>query len=417
MSKARAKIILDAKSKEEKKSIFLAITHERHTRQYSLGFDMKLTRKEFNNQRLKATKEALDLATPYYIKAEAIIKELGDNFSFIRFADRFKGGNNVNNASTNINDVFDQYQHDRMNLHQGTIDNYKSIINHINKFHPGLKITDLDVNMIIKLQDYIRTNYRRERGKEMSETTMGIYMRALRAIYNYAQEKFHLPVEHYPFGKNKIIVTSSPASHRAMSDDDFKKFVSYKPANKGEEFAHDMFIISFGLAGMNTADILNLKNKNIKDNGELEYVREKTKDRTVKRTVITMKILPEIQSLISKYAAIMPESPEEYIFPFYNNKMTEKQKLRKRKDINRAIDRSLKDICNNIGIAPVTTYWARHTIATKLYNAGQSLAVISKLLGHASVKTTDTYLGQLGLEKKEEVANCVSGFLAELQTD
>ena len=97
--------------------------------------------------------------------------------------------------------------------------------------------------------------------------------------------------------------------------------------------------------------------------------------------------------------------------------MTEKQRLRKRKDVNRAIDRSLKDICNNIGIAPVTTYWARHTIATKLYNAGQSLTVISKLLGHSSVKTTDSYLGQLGLQKKEEVASCVSGFLAGLQTD
>ena len=417
MKRVTVKIALDAKSKEEKKSIFLAITHERQTRQYSLGIDMKLTKKEFSNPRLKVTKEALDQATPYYIKAEAIIKELGDNFSFIRFADRFKGTNTINNVSTSINDVFEQYVNDNRNLHQGTIDNYKSIINHINKFHSGLKITDLDVNMILKLQDYIRASYRKEKGKEISETTIGIYMRALRAIYNYAQKKFHIPVEHYPFGRNKIIITSSQSSHRAMSDDDFKKFVCYKPVNKGEEYARDMFLISFGLAGMNTADILNLKNKNIKDNGELEYIREKTKDRTVKRTTITMKIPPEIQSLINKYAAIMPESPEEYIFPSYNNKMSEKQKLRKRKDVNRAIDRSLKDICNNIGIAPVTTYWARHTIATKLINAGQSPATISRLLGHTSLKTTDIYLGQLGLKNKEDTANCVSSFLTELQTD
>jgi integrase len=249
----------------------------------------------------------------------------------------------------------------------------------------------------------------------MSETTMGIYMRALRALYNYAQDKFNLPREEYPFGKNKIVIHTSESSHRAMPDEDFNKFINYKPANKNEEFAHDMFFISFGLAGMNTADILNLKNKNIKSNHELEYVREKTKDRTTKRTAIKMVIPTKVMSLINKYAVLHSEEPEEYIFPFYTNTMTEKQKLRKRKDINRRIDWSLKDICANLDILPITTYWARHTIATKLYNTGESPAVISKLLGHSSIKTTDTYLGQLGLDKKEEVATNVSNLLADYQ--
>jgi len=417
MRKIRAKIILDAKSKEEKKSIFLAVTHERTTRQYSLGIDVKLTKDEFNNHRLKVTKEALELAEPYRIKAEKIIRELDDNFSLIRFSERFRGGAmTADTSSRKISDIYDQYINDHRSLHQGTADNYRTIVNHITKFRSGLKITDLDVNMILKLQDHIRTNYRKEKGREMSETTMGIYMRALRALYNYAQDKFNLPREEYPFGKNKIVIHTSESSHRAMPDEDFNKFINYKPANKNEEFAHDMFFISFGLAGMNTADILNLKNKNIKSNHELEYVREKTKDRTTKRTAIKMVIPTKVMSLINKYAVLHSEEPEEYIFPFYTNTMTEKQKLRKRKDINRRIDWSLKDICANLDILPITTYWARHTIATKLYNAGESPAVISKLLGHSSIKTTDTYLGQLGLDKKEEVATNVSSLLADLPT-
>ena len=417
MRKIRAKIILDAKSKEEKKSIFLAVTHERTTRQYSLGIDVKLTKDEFNNHRLKVTKEALELAEPYRIKAEKIIRELDDNFSLIRFSERFRGGAmTADTSSRKISDIYDQYINDHRSLHQGTADNYRTIVNHITKFRSGLKITDLDVNMILKLQDHIRTNYRKEKGREMSETTMGIYMRALRALYNYAQDKFNLPREEYPFGENKIVIHTSESSHRATPDEDFNKFINYKPANKNEEFAHDMFFISFGLAGMNTADILNLKNKNIKSNHELEYVREKTKDRTTKRTAIKMVIPTKVMSLINKYAVLHSEEPEEYIFPFYTNTMTEKQKLRKRKDINRRIDWSLKDICANLDILPITTYWARHTIATKLYNAGESPAVISKLLGHSSIKTTDTYLGQLGLDKKEEVATNVSSLLADLPT-
>ena len=416
MSKVRARIILDAKSKEEKKSIFLAVTHERTTRQYSLGIDVKLTKDEFSNHRLKVTKEALELAEPYRTRAEKIIRELGDNFSLIRFSERFRGGTTVTDSSSRkICDIYNQYVNDHRSIHQGTADNYRTIVNHITQFKPGLRITDLDVDMILKLQDHIRTNYRREKGKELSEATMGIYMRALRALYNYAQAKFNLPRENYPFGKNRIVIHTCESSHRAMPDEDFNKFINYKPASKNEEFAHDMFFISLGLAGMNTADILNLKNKNIKSNNELEYVREKTKDRTTKRTVIKMIITTKVMALIVKYATLNPDAPEEYIFPFYNNIMTEKQKLRKRKDVNRAIDRSLKSICNNLGILPITTYWARHTIATQLYNAGQPLTVISKLLGHSSVTTTDTYLGQLGLDTKKEVATNVSSILEDLQ--
>lgn len=416
MKKVTVMITLDAKSQEEKKSIFLAVRHERKTRQYSLGINTKLTKQEFDNPRLKITKDALEQARPYQVKAESIIKDLGDDFSFIKFKERFKGKNKViDNASKEINDVFAQYIQGKKDLRQGTIDSYKSIINHINNFKHGIKITDLDVDMILKLQEHIRRKHRKEHGKELSETTMDIYMRALRAIYNYAQTKFNLPREHYPFGSNKIVIHSSESSHRAMSDDDFTSFISYKPNNKNEEFAHDMFLISYGLVGMNYADIFNLKNKNIKYGSTLEFIREKTKDRTTKRIVINMIIEPKILALISKYAAIVPEAPDDYIFPFYNKEMTEKQKLRKRKGVTKAIDKSLKTICSNIGIPQITTYWARHTIATNLYNAGRSAEVISKLLGHADIKTTNTYLGQLGLRKQEEVASDISSFLEDLE--
>lgn len=278
MRKVSVKINLDSKSKEEKKSIFLAVTHERATRQYSLGIDMKLSKEEFTNHRLKVTKDALEQAEPFRIRAEKIIKELGDNFSLIRFSEKFRGGATLaDNSSKKICDVYNQYLDDHRSLHQGTADSYRTVVNHITKFRPGLRVTDLDVDIILKLQEHIRTNYRRENGKEMSEATMGIYMRALRAIYNYAETKFNLPKENYPFGTNKIVIHTCESSHRAMSDKDFKKFINYKPANKNEEFAHDMFFISFGLAGMNMADIIKIRNKDIKDNNELEYIREKQK--------------------------------------------------------------------------------------------------------------------------------------------
>ena len=148
---------------------------------------------------------------------------------------------------------------------------------------------------------------------------------------------------------------------------------------------------------------------------KLEYVREKTKNRTTKLTTIEMNIPPEVMSLIKKYAVIEPDSPDKYIFPFFTNEMSEKQNLRKRKDITRKINQYLKEICTNIGIEPITSYWARHTVATKLYNTGISSEVISKLLGHSSVTTTNLYLGQLGLKKKEEVEANISNFIKDIR--
>ena len=74
MNKVTVMITLDAKSQEEKKSIFLAVRHERKTKQYSLGINTKLTKHEFNNPRLKITKDVLEQARPYQVKAESIFK-------------------------------------------------------------------------------------------------------------------------------------------------------------------------------------------------------------------------------------------------------------------------------------------------------------------------------------------------------
>ena len=81
------------------------------------------------------------------------------------------------------------------------------------------------------------------------------------------------------------------------------------------------------------------------------------------------------------------------------------------------INKYLGEICTNIGIEPITTYWARHTVATKLFNAGITAEVISKLLGHSSLKTTDLYLGQLGLQKKREVEVNISNFMKEIRIE
>ena len=53
----------------------------------------------------------------------------------------------------------------------------------------------------------------------------------------------------------------------------------------------------------------------------------------------------------------------------------------------------MKRIANKLEIdKPVTTYYARHSFATVLKRSGAQIEMISELLGHSNVQTTENYL-------------------------
>lgn len=59
----------------------------------------------------------------------------------------------------------------------------------------------------------------------------------------------------------------------------------------------------------------------------------------------------------------------------------------------------LKEIGGMVGLQmPLTTYVARHTWASMMRNMGISLSVVSKGLGHESLKTTQIYLSSIDTE-------------------
>lgn len=407
-SKATCKIVLDTKSKEPEKRLFLSVTYQRQAYKYSLGLSYKLTKEQFENKNLKITKEALAEAEPEKIRAEQIITSLGKDFSFATFKKRFKGKDIAVSKRTMTNkllDVFDHFVEDHPQMAPGTIDSYKTIVNHLIAFEKNICITDITIPFLKSFKEYLKKNT-----SVKSEATINIYYRSLRAIYNYAEVNLDIDHKNNPFGKNKILIASNSNIKRAINERDFQKFLLYKPLNSKEEFAHDMFLISFGLVGMNIADILSIKNSNIKKD-ILTYHRKKTEKRQKDATAISIKIDKPVMDIIKKHGYINPDSPNDYIFPFLNSSMTEKQELRKRKDITKIINKSLEGICNNIKIEKITTYTARHTIATMLMNSGVKVEAISKSLGHSNIKVTQNYLSQLSDKVMNDIADKTSSFM------
>jgi integrase/recombinase XerD len=70
------------------------------------------------------------------------------------------------------------------------------------------------------------------RADGLSTSTVGIYMRNLRTIYNQAIEKKLVPQELYLFGKNNYSPPSSKKAKKSLTIDEIGKIFSYEPASE-----------------------------------------------------------------------------------------------------------------------------------------------------------------------------------------
>ena len=106
-----------------------------------------------------------------------------------------------------------------------------------------------------------------------SLTTVSIYIRHLRTLFNDAIDCGMARKEQYPFGRRRYQVPASVKIKKALQLSDVQKIFSYK-AKKGskEQWAKDMWVFSYLCNGINVRDIARLKYKNI-DGNSIQHPR------------------------------------------------------------------------------------------------------------------------------------------------
>ena len=151
-----------------------------------------------------------------------------------------------------------------------------------------------------------------------SITTVGIYLRSLRRIFNLAIEEGTIDVSKYPFRKYKI--PSPRKSKRSLKKEELKKVLNYKPKLVSEQKALDYWIFSFLCNGMNFKDIALLTNK--KNTGDfIEFYRSKTENTTRDGALpIKVPISDRIAEIMDK-RKVSKGKPEDYIFPILEKGM------------------------------------------------------------------------------------------------
>lgn len=389
--RATISLILDPQSREPEKLLKIRITFNRQPRRYSSGCKIKLTEEQFNNDKLKITKQAKEQCQRAVNIATEIVNELGADFSFPAFTKEYKLRSSGKKKDMTL---FCSIAEDYLNtqgLKNKTIAVYNTAINWVRKYDEHLKINNITSDLVAEWIDFVKKEHKQNHGKELSENTIRNYLRSLRTIFNYAIEQGKATSKN-PFSCIKGQPLSSiPRVKIALDEYELARFIDYTPQNNAECFAKDFFLLTIQLSGMNLGDILSLKNKNIK--GEyLEFRRKKTLKSGL---ITTIPLTNEARLILENYGHIDSSMPDDYILPYLAPCNTERSIDNKIHDIDKKLNNGLNSICQKLGLKKITTYAARHTYASFAQSAGMTAEHIQKFLGHTSSRTTQVYLSSL----------------------
>lgn len=300
----------------------------------------------------------------------------------------------------------------RDNKQFGTANNYEISSNSIKEFikhktgrlPSKLLFNDITPHLLEKYESWMKEN------KLRSVTTVSIYLRTLRTVFNTAIDAGEIEKELYPFGKRKYQIPASRNIKKALSKEVLKKLFDALPLNHEEERAKDLFFFSYACNGMNTKDIAELKFENIKGD-TLQFIRAKTAHTAKsnqKPTVIYLTAFTK--SIIDKYGN-KEQLQDNYVFPFLSQTNTAFENFRKVKNLTTSINHSIKRLAKAAGIKEnISTYAARHSFATNAVRNGASMEFISEALNHSNMKTTQNYFAGFEEETKREIAESLMNF-------
>ena len=266
-----------------------------------------------------------------------------------------------------------------------TASSYGDSLTSMLSYKKNLKVSQITTDFLKGYEKWMTDNGR-------SLTTVGMYLRALRTIFNIAIENEVIDASKYPF--KKYTIPAPQKISRTLKKEEIKLIINYTAKRDADAIALDYWVFSFISNGMNFKDIALLKYGNI--NGDfIEFRRAKTKRTTKNNSLPIMVPLDESLLDIIRKRGNKSKKKEDYIFPIFKHGLTPKQEYVRNKTFIRNTNKRLARVGKELGLSlKVTSYVARHCFATIQKNNNAPLAYISEALGHSNLKTTQNYFGR-----------------------
>lgn len=219
-----------------------------------------------------------------------------------------------------------------------------------------------------------------------SQSTISQYITALKVFWAWAQKRNI--VQGNPF--DDIEVKRDDKEREYLTLDELRRLIDTPCAHP----VRDAFLFSC-LTGLRISDIERLRWGDVEEDGErrrIRFVQKKTKRHTY----------VELNAQTSELMGSR-RKPNDVVF-FVGGKVP-----------NITLNRNIGKWCAEAGIAKhITFHCARHTFATMLLTLDNSIYVVSKLLGHSSVATTQIY-AKIVDKKRQEAVDSIPQLLSNAQ--
>jgi integrase len=253
-----------------------------------------------------------------------------------------------------------------------------------------LLFTDINASWLKKFEKWLIN-------KGKAKSSIGIYMRNIRVLFNLAMKEHKIDVE-YAFKDYKP--KEAAGRKLALKAFDIKLIADYKTEDPVKLYYRDLFMFSFLANGMNLSDIARLRQSNI-EGDSIIFIREKTKNKD-RQTSTTVPITRQMRTIIERHGnkAI---GHDAYLFPVIKPEMSDQKRYMEIKQFTKMMNRNMRIIAGEVGIKDkVSSYTARHSWATIAKNSGASTEFIKERLGHSNVIVTEAYLKSFEPESVKE---------------
>jgi integrase len=388
--------VLDARRKKQSGlfPVKIQVVYNRVQRYYNTG--KELSQEEWSVLAETKSKRLIEIRSDIknsFEKVEATVRTLVEegNFSFDMLNTRL--GKCINDT---LNAAF-QAKIDSL-VESGAIGNsitYSCAFRHLEKY-AGTKIPFDSITV-----DWLKKYEKAMLAEGKSYTTISMYIRSMRTLFNEAKNTGTIKESQYPFGKGKYEVPTGKGRKMALTLQQIKQIITYTDGAEATEHYRDLWFFSYLCNGININDLLKLKFSNI-DGDEIHFYRSKTLHTSKEKKEIEALLTPEMKQIIEKWGN-PDKSPNNYVFPFLTGNETPTEQKKRIQDITHRINRHIKKIGDKLGIPNISTYTARHSFASVLKRSGANIAYISDSLGHSDLKTTENYLASF--EKEERIKN------------
>lgn len=229
-------------------------------------------------------------------------------------------------------------------------------------------LDELTLSWVGRLDDLMRA-------RGLAPSTRSIHLRNIRTAISYAMRLGWLSA--HPFSGYRLPRYTS--RHRALPLEAIRAMIGLELTGV-YAYHRDMFLLIFGLIGINCVDLYNLAPIT---QGRAEYSRAKTK------RPYSIRVEPEIADLIERHKGVgrAVDLSQQYA----NNRTANVRCNCALKVIGSTLytdrDGLMRPICPSL-----STYWARHSWATIAASIDIPKDTIAAALGHGTRTVTDIYI-------------------------